>query len=351
MRDVNFAEYIDKNYLASLDKAMKISGVTFEEEWYLPDTRTYLNINNNQYGWLSYEGEYTFPYVIIYNKNLIKKSKLTDPTRLMNGGKWTWNSLSEYSKKLKQQGCVSLSSVNMTTFYSAMMAAQNKPIVTINNNIPKYNLDTQESKNSFTTLKKWMSEGLIEFYTDEEWDYPKKQFASGKVAMILGSNDTLNELKNSELKDNIGVVAFPRYKKGQVYSNIYTPQYIDFIPKGYSAEEMAKILFIRNEMYRYAYTLSDRDFKYVYGDFNFDDETMELAYQFKYKNIYKKIPLLDSLYKTYSDDDELQINISNCISQLFGLSSNDNDSYKQVNDEIQSKSDKFWKKHKITSLE
>lgn len=342
VRNVNFSKYLDKEYISSLNKAMKISGVTFKEEWYLQDTTKYLKINNNQYGWLGYDSEYAFPYLIIYNRDLFKKLNLEDPVELMKQKKWTWDKLEDYSQKLIGKfDCSGIAISDVSTFLSAMLATKNTSILSTIEGKLKYNIKSVTFKHCVQTLENWSKKAVVDLYTGEEWDYAKKQFSNGDAAMILGSNDVLNSIKNSSIK-SVGIVPFPIENKSDKYTTVYTPQYVDFIPKGYSVEDMAKILFIRNEMYRYAYTLSDRDFKYVYKDYKFDNSTLNRAYELKYKSPFKKLPMLESLYVPINSD----VSLSGIVQELFVNSKNDN-AYKEHNDLIQKESDQFWEKYKI----
>lgn len=339
-----FTQALSCGYIASLNKAMDISGVDFNAEWYNKGICKLMNIGNNQYGWCGYDGEYTFPYVIVYNKSKIKNAKITDPYTHYSNGTWTWETLKEYAQKLTANNCSGLVATSKTEFLSVLAAASDDSLVKIRNGVPVVNLESDGVQKSVAKLKSMIKNNLIDFGDGEAWDYSKKQFASGNAAMMLSTHDSLNEMKNSSLKDTIGIVPFPKPdERGSKYISLISPNYIDFIPSACSNENRAKMLFLRDELYRYLYTLSDRDFNYVYGDYNLDSVSLELAYSLKYDDTkYPKKIMLYSLITPYLSENR----ISSGIDEIFeGYGSDEKEA--KITKNIQKELNTFWKNRKF----
>ena len=284
VQNYNFASYFKNGFITDLTTGMAKSGVDFKDPWYVSAANAFFNINYKQYAWISFDAEYVFPTVIIYNKSLINKKKLTDPAKLAEKGQWTWDKLSQYAKKLtdsttKVDGFVS----SAETLATAVLAQNNSSFVTVKKgSSPTPNLSSQTVKDALSQMYTWTKTGgICETYKNKDWTYAKTQLASGKVAMLVGSHDYIQNLAAAKTSDDFGVVQFPTKKGTKTYTNYAVPQFPCFIPSKYS-KEADKILFLRNELYRQNYRYAQRNFTYQWNKYFDDDDVLDYACNIKY---------------------------------------------------------------------
>lgn len=250
-----FAKYFKSGYFADLTRAMRESGVDLLEPWYDSPTTGFLNIDGKQLGWISCEEDFTMPYFIIYNEKLLNKKGLESPAKLAEQGKWTWDRLREYAGKFYSDKNItgfSGSGINMLAAIAEQYGAQLTKIE--KGTQPTTNLNDTNFAKALSTYSDWTFGGTFwcETFSDKEDGYALKQFKKGKVAMLYGSFDEIKELKGKDVTKNIGIAPFPTKVESNQYTNIIDPEYFAFIPSVYKAEA-SKILFIRNEYYRYNY--------------------------------------------------------------------------------------------------
>ncbi|MBQ2677008.1 MAG: extracellular solute-binding protein [Clostridia bacterium] len=259
VQDFNYATYVSKKYMANMTKAMRTAGVDMKEPWYNQDARKFFNINDGQYAWAGSEGS---PYLIMYNKDMIKKAGLTDPADLVAKKQWTWDQMKKYAEKLNSSSVIGLScGTTAADFLASMVISSGGSLVSIVNGKPKSNIKSAVVKNCLQTLATWTkNDAVVNMMKGQEmWQEAPKKFAKGELAMILGG-DNAKAYKAQKATFTVGVVPFPTPKAGQDYVSQTKVQYMDFIPAP-KATSAAKILFIRNEMYRVSYRFWDRDFQ------------------------------------------------------------------------------------------
>ncbi|MBQ2677007.1 MAG: extracellular solute-binding protein [Clostridia bacterium] len=260
VQDFNYATYLSKKYMANLTKAMTTSGVDMKEPWYSQDARKFFNVNNGQYAWLGSNSAQTF--YLYYNKDMIKKAGLTDPADLVAKKQWTWDKLKTYSEKLTTASVMGLScGTTVTDFLASMVISSGSSLVVVDNGVPKSNIKSAVVKNCLQTLATWTkNDAVFNIMKGQEmWQEAPNKFAKGELAMILGGTVD-KSYRNYKSTFKMGVVPFPTPKAGQDYVTQRKLQWIDFIPAP-KATSAAKILFIRNEMYRVSYRLWDREFQ------------------------------------------------------------------------------------------
>ena len=286
----NFVSYFKNGYMTDLTLAMAKSGVTFQEPWYANDASQFFNINNKQFGWV--DGE--VPNVITYNKTLIKKARLKDPLELAKEGKWTWDTLVKYALKLNNsaKGIMGFGNPSFGEWVLPMLehmcVQQGTSLVNVKrNSSPTTNYNNQTVKNTLATLYKWCKEDgdntICNTFRKKDWTYGKTQFASGKVAMMYGAHDIIQSLKtHKKTTDEFGVVQFPTPTGTKNYLNLSATWFVDFIPSVYKADA-AKILFLRNEIYRQEYRYSKSHFTYQWRQYFDDVDTIDFCYDVKYQ--------------------------------------------------------------------
>ncbi len=288
-QDFNYASYFKNQYLSDLTNAMSKAAVDFKDPWYNQNASAFLNINYKQYGWIAYDmqSEYVFPYVIIYNKTLIDDARLTDPATLAEQGKWTWDTLQTYAKRLTNtsKGVTGFATIDATQMLASMVAQKGNSLVQVSKgSTPAPNIENQTVKECLSTLVNWCGDGgICETWSNQSWTYPKTQFAKGKVAMIYGFHDTIKQLNSSGTVNNeFGLVQFPMPTESKTYINVSIPQFVNFIPSQYQ-NEAPEILFLRNELYRQNYRFIQRDFQVLWKDYFTDTDVLSYACNIKFE--------------------------------------------------------------------
>ncbi len=284
VQNFNYASYFKNGYLCDLSMAMSKAGVDFKDPWYNQNSKNFLNVNYKQYGWVAYGAEYTFPYGILYNKNLIKKAKLTDIEDLVKNGKWTWANLEKYAKKLNTANIVGFGVADTSLMLASMSATKGGTLVNVKKGkSPTSNIDAQVNKDCLAQLVKWCKNGgICNTFSKQDWTYPKTQFSAGKVAMLYCSHDAIkNTLTNKSFKDSIGFVPFPTQTATKKYTNICIPQFIWFIPSQHKSEA-AKALFVNNELMRQQYRFSQRNFEINWKSYFDDKDTIDMECNMMY---------------------------------------------------------------------
>ena len=284
VQDFNYASYFKNNYMTDLTQAMSKAAVDFKDPWYNQQASSFFNVNYKQYAWIAYDAEYVFPYGIIYNKGLLKKAKLTDPETLATQGKWTWDTLIKYAKKLNTTNTIGFGTVSTSLMLESMVHQKGSSLVNVKKGAsPTANLNNQTVKDCMSTLYKWCKNNEVcNTFSGKDWTYGKTQFAAGKVAMIFGTHDAIKSIgTNKNISDNFGVVQFPTPTATKTYTNMSVPQFAVFIPTQYK-NDAAKILFLRNELYRQNYRYAQRNFTYQWRRYFSEKEVLDYACNMKY---------------------------------------------------------------------
>ena len=264
-----FPFYFQKGYISDLTPAMRESGVDFNDPWYISDAKGFLNIDGKQYGWIAYEDEYTMPSCIIYNKSLLNKKRLADPAKLAEQGKWTWDTLEKYAKKFANDKSVTGFVGGDVIMLDAIANQYGTSLTKVSRGAsPATNITDSKVKSALTTLGEWTvgKNAWCETFSDKSWTYGKTQLAEGKVAMYFGKHDTIQNLKGSRVQKDMGIAPFPTKSGSKTYTGISEPQFIAFIPIVHQ-KIASKILFVRNEYYRYNYRYVARNFQYKWATY------------------------------------------------------------------------------------
>lgn len=286
VQNFNFASYIKNNYMKDLRTAKNIAGVTFGEAWYDYNVTQMAAVGGGQYGWTSFDVEYIVPTGILYNKKLIKNANLTDPTVLARKGEWTWDKFEEYASKLNSSSVAGfrMGSKDGASLYSSLMTSLGTNLVSVQTGkAPTSNVATQAGQDALAQIETWIKKNVITYSSKEDWSQNKKLFSEGKVAMVLGSHDTLKSCVTSVMKNNVGMVPFPTKSASKTYKSVQSVQFMSFIPSYYKDDtEAAKILFLRDEQLQQLYRYREQIFVSLYKTYNLDAESMAMTYMIKY---------------------------------------------------------------------
>lgn len=162
-------------------------------------------------------GPYDSSVGIIYNKDTFQKAGITAPTDVKHA--WTWDEFYENAKKLtdKKNGVYGVDfQINMNSEWRTyallpLVQSQGKNIISKDGKTVDGYLNSQESVNALTYIKKFVDEGLV------SKDPIQNSFEQGKAAMLLSGNWEPGTLKNYP---NIkwGLMPYPVAPNGKAVS-------------------------------------------------------------------------------------------------------------------------------------
>ncbi|OJU13983.1 MAG: hypothetical protein BGN88_12755 [Clostridiales bacterium 43-6] len=254
-QSLDFYNYYTKNYFARLNAPMSVSRVTFQEPWYNQGAKALFNIDDKQVAWLSGKND---PYVIVYNKTMLNAAGLKDPCELVAAKQWTYDKLKEYSIKLKSASRSGLESPSPEDFMISLIDSNGGKLYRIDNTGKLFtNYNNSVSKSGMQLFYDWAKEKTVVFPTGNR-DQAYLNFAAKKTAM-LHTTGSYRSYMPGTFNDEVGLVVFPKGPSVANYTNHTKIQYVDFIPNTYQ-NDAAKILFLRNELYRYNYSYWQGDF-------------------------------------------------------------------------------------------
>jgi ABC-type glycerol-3-phosphate transport system substrate-binding protein len=189
---------------------------------------------------------------LFFNKRMFTEAGIDpeEPYNLQAEGKWTWEKLEEYCKKLTKD----FDSDGTPDQYA--MASFNKhylPLAAANNNagfIQRNDDGTYYNatgSNEFMDAMNWavglIKDGYIMLEPEgASWEYFTVAFRDNDVAMTTSEVYQIGQFKNME--DDWGFVMFPYNQKNEKATNKTIPNdNIVVLPSSYSAEEAEKICF------------------------------------------------------------------------------------------------------------
>ena len=312
----NFASYFKKGYISDLASAMREAAVDFNDPWYFSGAKGFLNINGKQYGWVPVEDEYTTPFMIIYNKTLLSRKSLTDPAKLASQGKWTWSTLETYAKKFDNDKSVTgMGTVDSEMLVEAIAAQLGTALTQVKKGqSPTTNITNSKVKTALETFSSWCvgKKAWCDTFKDEQWNYAKNKLANGKLAMLFGTHDTVQNLKSAKDNSVFGVAPFPTKNASKSYTGVSIAQFIAFIPIVHQ-KIASKILFARNEYYRYNYRYADRCARYRWESYLGDSNAVTNAINIKYGKNGNKIKMS---WTSVCEDAEANVTTASIIKEI-----------------------------------
>ncbi len=281
----NFASYFKKGYISDLASAMREAAVDFNDPWYFSDAKGFLNINGKQYGWVPVEDEYTTPFMIIYNKTLLARKNLADPATLAKKGQWTWSKMETYAKKFdNDKNITGMGTIDSETMVEAIATQLGTSLTKVKKGqSPTTNITDSRVKTALDTYASWCvgKKAWCDTFKGEAWNYAKNKLVNGKLAMIFGFHDTVQNLSSAKDNSVFGVAPFPTKSASKSFTSVSLAQFIAFIPIVHQ-KAAAKILFARNEYYRYTYRYADRCARYRWESYLGDGNAVTNAINIKY---------------------------------------------------------------------
>lgn len=347
-KNTMFTDYFKSGYFANLIPAMRESGVDLREPWYVSEATDFLNIDGKQLGWISSEEDFTMPYFIIYNKKLLNKKGLESPESLAQQGQWTWDKLREYAGKFYSDKNVSGFVGGGINMLAAVAQQFDTQLTKIDKGTqPTTNLNDANFADALSTYYDWTYGGSFwcETFNGKKDSYAIKQFEKGKVAMLYGNYDDIKALKGKSVTKNIGVAPFPTKEESSGYTNIAEPEYVAFIPSVHQ-EQASKILFLRNEYYRYNYSYSLKSLtsslKTYLGD---NEQTVTNIINIK---LNKDGNNTDYCWTKFCEDVDAGITTEEIVNQIENGTYTSTEAISKNKNALTEAYANIWKRHRIT---
>lgn len=276
---------IDNDYLCSLNNAAKSSGVDFGGAFYDKTLTGALNINYNQYGWVSQIGSHETPNCIIINKAMLIRNGMEDIIPIAKNGDWDIDTLEYYMKQTADKTDCQMIVSSPEGLFESICAAKGQPTVSlVTGNAPTIQLNNVFVTSAVGVLDSWFNIDKYCVSSAKSDDLGINDFLSEKSAFYFADSAAfskfINARKNLDNKDDFVVVQFPNQISSHSYKNVFSPEYFAFIPQNCESDS-DKILFLQNELYR-ELSVNSFDLFYAYIDKSIGKSACEYLFNMKY---------------------------------------------------------------------
>lgn len=251
--------FIRSGIVASLDAAIKQTGIDMTDARYNQTIRQYYHVNGSQYvfGYTTF-GDTTRDVsgLWAYNKRIMNAIKV-DPYALYQSGNWTWQKVSEIAKAAtvrNSSGTVTQYGLGISGAMSVLIQlslANGGRLGTVDSSgSSKITLDTPNNREAFEQLYQWGSvdKTVLGNAGDMAWNAIDKEFAKGNIAILAGGAALVNICYEQGMKDEIGIVPVPKGPRATGYVSQMNIGYGYFIPVTYQ-KDAAKYLMLMDELY------------------------------------------------------------------------------------------------------
>lgn len=251
--------FIRSGIVASLDAAIKQTGIDMTDARYNQTIRQYYHVNGSQYvfGYTTF-GDTTRDVsgLWAYNKRIMNAIKV-DPYALYQSGDWTWQKVSEIAKAAtvrNSSGTVTQYGLGISGAMAVLIQlslANGGRLGTVDSSgSPKITLDTPNNREAFEQLYQWGSvdKTVLGNAGDMAWNAIDKEFAKGNIAILAGGAALVNICYEQGMKDEIGIVPVPKGPRATGYVSQMNIGYGYFIPVTYQ-KDAAKYLMLMDELY------------------------------------------------------------------------------------------------------
>lgn len=302
----DFADWYYAGIMSNLNSAAAELGIDFANDAiYNKVVSKYTNVDGGQYGFnFGYENTaYTSLY---YNKRILAENDLEDPHTLQERGEWTWDKLKEYAKKCQvaeSDGTITLHGYGAWTInetLTAMIYSNDGDYCKINaDGQLEVNLKDPKTTQAMETYYDWCNTDKTIYVSEGGWKAAMQDFVNGSYAFMLGTNEVMTIANDSGMKDEFGMIAFPKGPSNT--SNITSYQSnvrYWFIPVTYE-KDAAKYLFImdlirRSDTRTYDERFEDDFFLKIADEASYEDYKKRLSGNDKYSlYAYSGISYLD----------------------------------------------------------
>lgn len=184
-----------------------------ESKW-SPSSIEYGNIRGQHY---VVEYGKTMPtHVVFFNKTIFEKQKLGDPYKLVDEGKWTWDTFKDIAIRatIDTDGDGRPNQYGLTGILQTLVYSDGGLPVSFDHKTGRgmYTLDSQKCFDGLNLAvelrydKKVVDDPAA---NGAPWSYYTRQFKAGKVAMSI-MECYLYQRELSDMKDDFGIVPFPK---------------------------------------------------------------------------------------------------------------------------------------------
>ena len=316
----------------------------------MSSAKGFFNIDGKQYGWMATEDEYMTPMFISYNTKLLNKKRLTDPAKLAKQGKWTWKTLETYAKKFaNDKNVIGFGIADATTLFEQLADQYGTQLTNLSRGkAPTTNITNSKVKAALTELQSWTTgkNAWCDTFRGKTWSYGKTQFQNGKVAFFYGGHDAIQGLRGTSTQNDINIVPFPTKNGSKNYTNIAAASFVAFIPIVHQ-NKADKILFARNEYYRYTYRFVDRHFQYKWASyFGKNTTAIKNASDIKYAKNGNKIKF--SWLNVCESNDEGSTKTSDIVEAVISNEQTPAQAITSKKNALAKSYSQVWDGHKIT---
>lgn len=298
------ANLVRAGYIASLDSAMKTTGINMTSEIYCDLSVQLCNYNGKQYAIGVEEGKMMSQ--VIYNKNLV--SQFADIEKLMDEGKWTWSAMTDIATKVKQK-YPDKWGIGLDKHLSVygLVASNGSQLVKVGSDgTLSSNFNNAKVREALNQLNSWVNVDRIA--TTGSWDDMLTELTKGNVAFTFNEDYAYDVLKSRMNADEYGIAYLPMGPSANQYYALKEASWPYVIPKAYE-DQAADLLFVVNELYR------------LQDGYSKDDQFRDLyVRKFAEKTAYNRVK---NMHRTLACAPIIEIELgdnssfSNAIAQLY----------------------------------
>ncbi len=241
----NVANLVRAGYIASLNNAMKTTGIDMTSEVYCDLSVQLCNYNNNQYAIGVEEGKMMSQ--IVYNKKLV--SQFADIEALMDQGKWTWSAMTEIATKVKQK-YPDKWGIGLDKHLSVygMVASNGSQLVAIGSDgTLSSNLKSAPVREALDQINAWINVDKVA--TTGSWDNLLTELTKSNIAFTFSEDYCYDVLKSRMNADEYGIAYLPKGPSANEYYALMEASWPYVIPKAYEADA-ADLLFVVDQLYQ-----------------------------------------------------------------------------------------------------
>lgn len=250
----NVANLVRAGYIASLNKAMKETGIDMTSEIYCDFSVQLCNYNHNQYAIGVEEGKMMSQ--IVYNKKLV--SQFADIEALMDQGKWTWSAMTDIATKVKQK-YPDKWGIGLDKHLSVygMVASNGSQLVSVGSDGSlSSNLNDAKVRQALDQLYSWINVDKVA--TTGSWDNMLTELTKSNIAFTFNEDYCYDVLKSRMNADEYGIAYLPMGPSAKEYYALMEASWPYVVPKAYE-NEAADLLFVVNELYKLQHGYSKDD--------------------------------------------------------------------------------------------
>lgn len=232
----NIIDLALKGHLASLNAAMKATGITMEEEFYNEFHTQQGNINGKQ--WAIGVGFPRINAAVLYNKKMVNAAGY-DIQKLIDKNEWTWAKMTEIGKKLTKRnasGEVTQWGIGIGQTGIKALILSNGGNIVYPDDTGKFvsKLDSQNVQEALQLAYNWYNvDKIANSFSGGQWIRGDLAFAQNKVAMYVTGHTGIDTAYNSLSGDDYGVAYLPMGPKMDKYVSYMVGDYSYVIPASY----------------------------------------------------------------------------------------------------------------------